>query len=102
MPRRKNEIIFQATVDYSDSRNLSDIGENKEIKERVSRALTQDLPRDMEALFGVNIDVQIKGTREGSIIMFFGVVIAGVSSLLGALSRYKSLYDSVVLIQNQA
>ena len=64
----------------------------------MNRALTDDLSRDLEILFGVNIDVQIKGTREGSLIVFFGAVVAGVS----ALSRYKNLYDSVALIQNQA
>jgi len=72
--------------------------QNREIEQLVSRALTKDLPRDLETIFDVNIDVQIKGTRAGSIIVFFGAVIAGVS----ALSRYKNLYDSVVLIQNQA
>jgi hypothetical protein len=99
MPRRKNEIIFQARIDYSGSATMR-IGdkENPEIEQRVSRALTHDLPHDLETIFDVNIDVQIKGTREGSLIVFFGVLIAGVS----ALSRYKNLYDSVVLIQNQA
>jgi hypothetical protein len=86
-------------IDYSGQGTLRiGDGENPGIEERVNRALTQDLPRDLEILFGVNVDVQIKGTREGSLIVFFGAVIAGVS----ALSRYKNLYDSVVLIQNQA
>jgi len=100
MPRRKNEIIFQARIEYSDSRNkqMLDREENPDIEQRARRALTEDLPHDMENIFGVNVDVQVKGTRDGSITLFFGAVIAGV----GALSRYKSLYDSVQLIQNQA
>jgi hypothetical protein len=104
MTRRKNEVIFRAKIDYSDARSMSlrDINENSEIEQRVVRALTQDLPRDMEAIFGVNIDVQMKGTRAGSIVMLFGVVIATVSPVFSALSRYKNLYDSVVLIKNQA
>ena len=46
----------------------------------------------------LRLDLQIKGTRDGSITVFFGAVVAGIS----ALSRYKNLYESVVLIQNQA
>ena len=99
MPRRKNEIIFEAKIDYSGTGTLRVRDEQSpEIEERVNRALTRDLPSDLEILFGVNIDVQIKGRREGSLVVFFGAVIAGVS----ALSRYKNLYDSIVLIQNQA
>ena len=99
VPRRKNEIIFQAKIDYTDSRNRPlESDENPEVEQRVRRALTEDLPHDMDTIFGVTVDVQIKGTREGSITVFFGAVIAGVS----ALSRYKGLYDSVVLLQNQA
>jgi hypothetical protein len=104
MARRKNEIIFEARIDYSDRRDLSlgDIRESPEIEQRVTRVLTQDLPHEMETIFGMNIDVQIKGTRQGSILILFGAVIAGVSPLLSALSRYKNLSDSVVLIKNQA
>jgi hypothetical protein len=99
MPRRKNEIIFQALIDYSGQGTLKSGDEvTSELEQRVNRALTHDLPRDLETIFGINIDVQIKGTREGSLIIFFGAVIAGVS----ALSRYKNLYDSIVLIQDQA
>jgi hypothetical protein len=99
MARRKNELIFQAAIDYSDSRNMKlDRSENSEVEQQVRRALTEDLPHDMDTIFGITVDVQIKGTRDGSIVVFFGAVVAGIS----ALSRYKNLYDSVVLIQNQA
>jgi hypothetical protein len=87
MPRRKNEIIFQATIDYSDSRNMKlDRNENSDVEQRVRRALTEDLPHDMDSIFGITVDVQIKGARDGSITVFFGAVVAGIS----ALSRYKN------------
>ena len=45
MPRRKNEIIFEAKIDYSDSRNMRpDVEERPDIEQRVRRALTEDLP----------------------------------------------------------
>jgi hypothetical protein len=84
--RRKHEIIFEARIDYSDSRNMRlDAEGYPEIEQSVRRALTEDLPHEMDTIFGVNIDVQVKGTREGSITVFFGVVAVGI-----------------VLIQNQA
>ncbi|HYL77618.1 MAG TPA: hypothetical protein VEU96_25615 [Bryobacteraceae bacterium] len=99
MARRKNEIIFEARVEYSDKRNGKlDLHENSEVEQQIKRALTEDLPSHMETIFGVSVDVQIKSSGQGSITVFFGALVAGVS----ALSRYKNLYDSVILLQNQA
>src|SRR5260370_40128543 len=98
MQRRRNEIIFEAEIDYSDKRSLLIDGEEREVEHVVRQALSEDLPSEMSALFGIAVDIQIKGAREGSLIVFFGAVFAGIS----ALSRYKSLYDSIELIQRQS
>jgi hypothetical protein len=94
MEHRKNEIIFEAHVEYYDSDKMRLTLENREIEEIVKRSLSEDLPRDMDTLFGLNVDVRVIAAREGSLTVFFGAVILGIS-------RYKSLYDSIKLIQEQ-
>jgi hypothetical protein len=98
MQRRKHEIIFEAEIDFSDRRQPRMRGELGEMEDLVRKALSEKLPSEMNDLFGITIDVQIKGAREGSLIVFFGIVFAGV----GALSRYKSLYESIELIRRQS
>ena len=94
---KSKEIILQA--------NLSQSGKNHFLSERgsefetaVKNALISDLPRDMREIYGVEIAVEIKAIRYGSLIVFYGVLVAGLS----ALSRYKNLYDSIELIRKQS
>jgi hypothetical protein len=70
----------------------------KDFESAVRSLLVTQLPQDMREIFGIEISVEIKAVRQGSLVVFFGVVIAGI----GALSRYKNLYDSVELVRRQA
>lgn len=91
-----NEAILEAHIDYSDSRELTQ--EDSRIEATVVRTLTTDLPRDLERFFDLHVSIRIKGTRYGSLSVFFGVMVAGY----GLLSGYKGLFESVELIRDQA
>lgn len=41
--------------------------ENSEIELLVRKAVKEDSPHDMDTIFGMNIEFQMKGTREVSI-----------------------------------
>ncbi len=99
MPHRNHEFIFSATINYRNSDNqLRPGGPENTVESVVRTALTETLPQDLNAIFGLSVSVEIKGIRPGSIVVFFSAVIGG----LGILSRYKSLYDSIELIRQQA
>jgi hypothetical protein len=91
------EFIFKASLTQKGSNNpFPSIEEGFETA--VQDALTKTLPRDMKEIFGVEISVDIKAVKHGSLTLFFGVIVAGLS----ALSRYKTVYDSIELIGQQA
>ena len=93
------EVIFEVKVDYvqQDRQHQADI-ENRRVDEIVIRTLTVELPQELEHLFGVSAEINIKGTRSGSIIVFFAVVVTAY----GVLSGYKGLVESVELIRDHA
>jgi hypothetical protein len=97
MIKKNREFIFKAILTEKSSNYP--FPENKEGFETAVRGtLTNTLPRDMKEIFGMDISVDIKSVKHGSLTVFFGVVIAGLS----AFSRYKSLYDSIELVRQQA
>lgn len=102
MPRWKREAIFEARIErmgHADSEQSSISDEElRRIEEVVVRTLTVDLPTDLERLFGVEAEIHIKGTRYGSLSVFFGAVVGAYV----ILSRYKGFYESVELIRQQA
>jgi hypothetical protein len=99
MVSRKQEVIFEAKVEYSENdRSIREGKENHRIEEVVVRTLTLHLPRDLDLLFGLKVDIYIKGTRYGSLSVFFGAVLAAY----GILSGYKGFYESAKLIREQA
>ncbi|MFH1688599.1 MAG: hypothetical protein ABIE70_13905 [bacterium] len=95
-----DEVVFQATIarlqegKYEESTNW-DYGEEESI---VLEALNHELPHDLRELFGLEVNVRIKGTREGSLVVFFSVII----STYVLISRYKNFHESVKLIRDQA
>ena len=97
MPVLRREAIFEATVDYRDSRNL-DVREDRHIEDLVIRTLLEELPRELDSIFGLQVQVRIRGKRYHSLSVFFGVAVAAY----GLLSGYKGIYDSIELIRQQA
>jgi hypothetical protein len=97
MPRFRREAIFEATVDYSGNRSL-DAREDRHIEDLVVRTLLEELPRELDQVFGLSVEVRVRGKRYHSLSVFFGVAVAAY----GLLSGYKGIYDSIELIRQQA
>lgn len=97
MPRFRREAIFEAKVDYSGNRSL-DAREDRHIEDLVVRTLLEELPRALDHVFGLSVEVRVRGKRYHSLSVFFGVAVAAY----GLLSGYKGIYDSIELIRQQA
>ena len=97
MPRFRREAIFEATVDYRGSRSL-DAREDRHIEDLVVRTLLEELPRELDQVFGLSVEVRVIRTRYHSLSVFFGAAVAAY----GLLSGYKGIYDSIELIRQQA
>jgi hypothetical protein len=99
MPLGKKEFVFEAHIRaQDDDRDFLIEKEGMQLEQAVIKTLTVDLPNELDHLFGIKITVYIKGTRYGSLSVFFGVVLATYS----VLSGYKGLYESINLIGDQA
>jgi hypothetical protein len=59
--------------------------------------ITKELPFDMVELFGLNVKTKVVGVRDGSVILFFEVLLAGY----GIVSDYSGFFDSIELIKSQ-
>lgn len=94
---RSEEVVFEARIDYADS-DASLTEEDDRVEAAVYRALTAELPRDLSRFFGLEVSTRIRGTRYGSLSVFFSVFVLGYT----VLSGYKGLFDSVELIRSQA
>jgi hypothetical protein len=97
MLKTPREFIFKASLTQKGTNNPFPSSEEG-FETAVRDALTKTLPRDMKEIFGVEISVDIKAAKHGSLTIFFGVIVAG----LAALSRYKNVFDSIELIRQQA
>ena len=104
MSRKKREVIFVANIDYGYSEKDKSIkkdgylGTNEvpvsKLIEDAKLIITNQLPTDLADIFGIHAEVRFIDTRPGSINIFFGVVISGIT----LIANYKKLYDSMTLI----
>jgi hypothetical protein len=95
----QREVIFEARIEYRTSeRRITENSKIQHIEESVKQTLIVDLPKDLDLLFGVKAKIHIRGTRYGSLSVFFGAILAAY----GILSAYKDFWDSVELIRQQA
>jgi hypothetical protein len=97
--RQRREVVFEARVESAEKgARLTPSGENGSVEDTVIRTLTAELPGEMRRLFGVEVEIHIKGTRYGSLSVFFGAVLTAY----GLLSGYKGFSESMNLIRQQA
>jgi len=107
MNSTKTEVILEVKIEYDSIRltNGSELSKDSRIGEfsvgdfqsDIENVITEDLPRDIQQIYGLDIHTNIKAVRYGSLSVFFALVFAGV----GTLSRYKNLCESVELIREQ-
>lgn len=106
---RPPEAVFSARVEYGyEERNQGKrLGPGRPSNsERPIERLEQDLraivdselPNDMSSIFGVPITTRVIAVREGSIVVFFGVVLSAV----GVFSSYSDFFESVHLVRKHA
>lgn len=107
----KKKIILSTEIEYNydykekgysllpceHSKNTENTVNSREIEKITQEIITDKLPDEMKKIFGIEIETNIISTDYGSIIFFFGVIIAGVN----LLANYKNLYDSIELIKKQ-
>lgn len=107
MAIRRKGIILSADIDYGyEMRNkgfyLKRGSKSFEIKvdrvEKIAKnVISNDLPNEMEEIFGLPIKTKIIAIRDGSILIFFRVILNAITFI----SSYKSFFDSVNLIKSQ-
>ena len=102
MLRRKREVIFSATIEYKDdekrhiSRNShGDETSFEKLDSEARKILCQELPSDLDKIYGIKADIRYIDSREGSLIVFFGAMI----TTYGLIANYKDFFESVRLIK---
>jgi len=102
---RRPEVVLVAEIEYSrtsDQQGMSLRGDKSNsdsplphLRQEVERLIENRLPSDLEKLFGVEAEIQVKACRYGSLHVFFGVLLSGI----GLIASYKDFYDSIQLIR---
>jgi len=107
MLRHKREIVFTATIEYHQyndvkrnirkDKNMDGITYEK-LEKETRRVLCEDLPADLEKIYGVKANIRHIESREGSLTVFFAALI----STYGFIANYKDFLESVQLIKKHA
>lgn len=106
--RRRPEVVFSATVDYNYERrgkglrlrpgiSSNDMEESSQERE-IRRVLTDQLPSELETIYGFEVKTRIIVVRGGSLVVFFGAVV----SALGFFASYADFFESIALIKKHA
>ena len=102
---RHRKVVFLATIEY-DYKSLKESGrlrDNRDmpyerLEEKARKAITEELPKDLKDIYGLSIKTSIERTQEGSLLIFFSAVVAGI----GFLSSYADFFASIQLIKQHA
>ncbi len=107
---RKKEAIYEVKIDYphrirengtrlsaSTSNLNSDIKlpSYHRVQEIASRVILQELPNEISEIYSINIKTRIVAEREGSFVVYFGVVLTAYTLIGG----YSSFFSSLELIR---
>ncbi len=106
MRLRRPEVVFSVTVEYghkqtSQGRHLRLGGSSNDdfptdhIESDLRQIVDADLPREMEDIYGLSVKTRVITVRDGSIVLFFGVML----SALGVFSSYSDFFESIALIR---
>lgn len=68
----------------------------EDIKNEVVGILQSDLPERCKAYFDTPVEVNVKGSHDGSIVVVFDVIVKAIEFISGA----KDAYDVAALIRN--
>ncbi len=104
LPKRP-EVILSATIEYEQTGKQSGmyLGEDshelnissKDLEAECKRVIEKRLPEDLEDLFGIEAEIRVRGSRYGSLIVFFSVLLSGYT----LIASYRGFYDSIRLIK---
>ena len=107
---KRNQAIFKAKVDYphhirKDGVRLSASASNpnldvklpsyRRVQEIASRVILQELPNEISEIYDIKIKTKIVAEREGSFVVYFGVVLTAYTLIGG----YSSFFSSLELIR---
>lgn len=107
---RKKEAIFKVAIDYphnlrKDGARLSQSNANqnfetklpsfRRVQEIASRVILQELPNEVSEIYDIKIKTRIVAEREGSFVVYFGVILTAYSLIGG----YSSFFTSLELIK---
>ena len=106
------EFIFEAIIDFGhqtrdkeiylvdkpESFDNIKVPTRTEVAESASKAISVELPEELENIYGIKIKTRIIATRYDSLHLFFGAILTGYTLIGG----YKSFLDSVDLIKRHA
>jgi hypothetical protein len=102
MFRRNQEVIFSAQIEYNDEEkgHISKDSRSNEISfekldSEARKIICQELPSDLDKIYGIKADIRYIDSREGSLIIFFGAMI----TTYGLIANYKDFFESIRLIK---
>lgn len=72
--------------------------EGDKIDHTATSALLQELPGELENIYGLKVSIKVNHVRKGSLVIFFTVILTAYS----IISSYKGFYESIELIKKQS
>jgi hypothetical protein len=94
---------YDFLVDYStifreeNPRNLGDF--EFELLQNIGQLITTDFAARVESIFDGLVEVRLERLEQGSVVGTVLLVLAAGISILDFVSKYKDLYESLVLIR---
>ena len=102
---KKNvEVILSASIEYQNEAKYiagdSDVGQTSfdKLDSAARTILCKDLPADLATIYGLKTDIRYIATRQGSLVIFFGVML----TTYGLITNYKAFSESIDLIRKHA
>jgi hypothetical protein len=105
--------ILSAKIDYPyklqcEGRHLSkEIINHKDwdcwdqVEKTVYYVIMKELPDHLKECSNLLIETEIVGFRQGSLLVYFGIILLNSYRIYETISKYKSFIESVELIKNQ-
>lgn len=99
------QVVMLATIEYTykernQGRYLRKHTDSpfEHFESDAKRIVESDLPRDLERIYGLRVETEILDVQSGSLLLFFGAVISGLT----VFSSYAGFFDSVNLVKQHS
>lgn len=98
MISRSIEAVFEAVVDYKDSKRSDADSSTATVRQLLKERLEKGLQKDLHDIYNIDAKIKVRSTQTGSLHIFFTAAI----SMASLVANYKSLFESLILISQHA